>query len=290
MIQEIYPYVLDNHYDPNKEISENDYVFVFDNKTNVLVFEENNYIPTLKQLKNHYDLDLDKMIYLFSISDEEFYLYDETLELKEGYAYINRNPLKKNAMWARFAHAVALHLKVSFSKHQYCGCCGSKMKHDKVERAMRCPNCNMVSYPIISPGIIVAVLNEDKICLTKYRGREYTNFALIAGFTEIGETLEECVIREVKEEVGLNVKNVRYFGNQPWPYSQSLLVGYVCELDGDDTITLEENELKEGGWYRKDEIPPLTSDSGITQTIMQAFMDGKLTIDKLRNYKPLREE
>ena len=99
-------------------------------------------------------------------------------------------------------------------------------------------------YPVISPAVIIAVTHNGKLLMSKYAGREYKKYALIAGFNEIGETIEETVHREVMEEVGLKVKNLKYYKSQPWPFTGTLLMGFFCELDGeDDRITLEEEEL-----------------------------------------------
>lgn len=93
-------------------------------------------------------------------------------------------------------------------------------------------------FPKISPAVIVAVTDNDRVLLTKYAGRTYKNYALVAGFNEAGETIEQTVRREVMEEVGLKVKNLKYYKSQPWGLSGSLLSGFFCELDGDDKITL----------------------------------------------------
>ena len=110
-------------------------------------------------------------------------------------------------------------------------------------------------FPKIAPAVIVGVTHGDKILMTKYAGREYKRYALIAGFTEIGETAEETVKREVMEEVGLAVKNIRYYKSQPWAFSDTEMIGFFAELDGDDKIRLQEDELSEAGWYTREEIP-----------------------------------
>ena len=117
---------------------------------------------------------------------------------------------------------------------------------------MVCPECKNIEYPKISPAVIVAVTNGNRLLLSRYARGGYRNYALIAGFAEVGETLEDTVRREVMEEVGLKVKNIRYYKSQPWSFSDSLLVGFFAELDGDDTITLEEEELAEAVWFERD--------------------------------------
>ena len=128
-------------------------------------------------------------------------------------------------------------------------------------------------YPRINPGVIVGVQNGERLLLTKYAGRGFTNWALIAGFTEIGESLEQTVAREVMEEAGVHVKNIRYFGNQPWPRSSSLLVGYFCELDGSEVVKLDDQELACAEWVHWSEVPHEPDDYSLTRTMMCAFHD-----------------
>lgn len=108
---------------------------------------------------------------------------------------------------------------------------------------MYCPECRITEYPKISPAVIVGVTHGNKLLMSKYANRDFNKYALIAGFTEIGETIEETVRREVMEEVGLKVKNIRYYKSQPWSFTDTLLFGFFAELDGDETITLDREEL-----------------------------------------------
>lgn len=135
--------------------------------------------------------------------------------------------------------------------------------------------CHNTIYPKLNPAVIVAIINQDKILLTKYN-RLYKRYALIAGYCELGETMEETVSREVFEEVGLKVKNIRYYKSQPWALSSSILAGFVCELDGNDEITLDKNELKEAKWFTKEEIDFFLDDISLTQEMIKAFKDGVL--------------
>ena len=112
--------------------------------------------------------------------------------------------------------------------------------------------------------MIVAITNGDKILLSKYEGRGLKQYALIAGFAEIGETIEETVHREVKEETGLNVKNLVYYKSQPWSLSQTLLFGFFCEVDGDDTIHMDQNELKYAAWHKTSDTFDLPDTASLT--------------------------
>ena len=172
-----------------------------------------------------------------------------------GYTYENvrifRTAMSRHTA---FAGITAHHLYGWYDVNQDCGRCGQQMAPDHKERMLYCPECHNMVYPRISPAVIVGVLNGDQILMSKYAGRAYTNYALIAGFTEIGESAEQTVAREVMEEVGLRVKNIRYYKSQPWAFSGSLLMGFFCDLDGDDKIILDKNELAEAGWFRRSEI------------------------------------
>ena len=124
--------------------------------------------------------------------------------------------------------------------------------------------------------MIVGILNGDKLLMSKYAGRSYRSYALIAGFIEIGESAEQTVQREVMEEVGLKVKNIRYYKSQPWGFTDSLLFGYFCELDGDDTISLDTNELSQAGWYTRDEITLEDDYLSLTREMILQFKEGRV--------------
>lgn len=189
--------------------------------------------------------------YLFTVGERRYFLC--RAEAFGDYAFREIGLLRRSAPRARvFAGVTALHLYRWYRDHQFCGRCGARMRHSDAERAMVC-GCGNTVYPAIAPAVIVGVTNGDRICLTKYN-RGYAHWALVAGYTEIGETPEETVAREVREETGLRVKNIRYYRSQPWGLSGSLLLGYFCEVEGDDTIRVDHDELKEGRWFAREEI------------------------------------
>ena len=141
---------------------------------------------------------------------------------------------------------------------------------------MRCPKCGNMIFPRIAPAAIIALTHGDKLILSKYANRNVTRYGLLAGFIEIGETAEEAGAREVMEEVGLKVKNIRYYKSQPWGIAGNLSVGYFCDLDGDDeTVTLDETELASAEWFNRNEIP--CNDEGISLTgeMIRIFSEGK---------------
>ena len=174
-----------------------------------------------------------------------------------------------------YAAMTGWHLYNWYRSSRFCGRCGEKTVHDDKERMMRCPNCGNMIFPRINPAVIVGVTDGDRIVMTKYAGRGYTNYALIAGFTEIGETMEQTVAREVMEEVGLNVKNIRYYKSQPWGIDGNILMGFYCDLDGDDTLRIDENELALAQWHRRDALPIGDDGHSLTREMIRVFGEGK---------------
>jgi NAD+ diphosphatase len=167
----------------------------------------------------------------------------------------------------------ALQMMAWDQTHQFCGRCGQKTETVDGEMAKICPACKFMSYPRISPAVIVAVLKGDKILLTRYAAFRGNMRTIIAGFLEPGETLEECVRREVLEEVGLKVKNIRYFGNQPWPFPNSLMIGFTAEWESGE-IKVDGKEIAEGDWYRAGNTPDIPPKMSISREIIDWFIEG----------------
>ena len=174
-----------------------------------------------------------------------------------------------------FAALTAWHLYVWYRNNQFCGRCAAPTVHDKKERMLRCPKCGNMIFPRISPAVIVAVTNGAQLLLSKYAGRVHTNYALIAGFTEIGETMEQTVAREVMEEVGLRVKNIRYYKSQPWGIDGNVLMGFYCDLDGDNTVHLDREELAMAQWYPRNALPVEDDGISLTREMIRIFGEGK---------------
>lgn len=182
-----------------------------------------------------------------------------------------------------FAAATGGHFAWWKNSRKYCGCCGALTEPSKTERAMVCPACGSTEYPKISPAIIVAIIkkgkngdNGDRLLMVRNKTGPYKKLALVAGFVEIGESFEQAVHREVMEEVGLKVKNLRYYKNQPWGLTYAQMIGFVAELDGDDTITLQESELSEAGWYLREEIPEAGYRLSVGNEMVHQFKMGEL--------------
>lgn len=279
MIQEIKPHRFRNEFHV-KTPSPNSYFLYFQDGSILLEHTDALKIPRFSELsdgdavKGHCD-------YLFSIDSAEYYLIDETsvtLSENEALALYKTSVIRDlEPLWMAFAAANGAELHRFYSNNRFCGRCGTKSMKSRKERAIVCPSCGNTIYPKIAPAIIVAITDGDKLLLTKYAGREYTRYALVAGYTEFGETLEETVRREVMEEVGLKVKNIRYYKNQPWAFSDSMLVGFFAELDGSPQIRLDETELSTAVWMKREDIPGDYTNVSLTHEMILLFKHGQLS-------------
>ena len=154
--------------------------------------------------------------------------------------------------------------------HRFCGRCGTPTRAKEGERARECPACGELAYPRISPAIIVAVTRGDRLLLVRHH-RFAQRFTVVAGYVEPGETLEECVHREVLEETGLEIDEPRYFANQPWPFPHSLMVAFTAEHRSGE-IRVEPSELIEGGWFSADALPVIPDKVTIARRLIDAFV------------------
>lgn len=269
MIQEIQPNIFNNSFNQPKP-DNNDYVIIFNDDFLIM---------------NHYDFySYDKcsnhdLKFAFKINNQNVFISDTVFH--NNFKIPIKEIRKKLNKLQSFIAITAYQIYYFYKSNHYCGYCGNKLIPLKEERALICPKCKQTIYPKISPAVIVAIIADDKILLTKYN-TDNAKYALVAGYCEIGETLEETVIREVKEEVGLNVKNITYYKSQPWAFSNSLLVGFFCELDGNDHITLDKRELKEASWFKKEEMQNHFDDITLTQNMMKAFKENTFKIIKTK--------
>jgi len=194
----------------------------------------------------------------------------------EDYTYVPARTFREiENKDACFAAMTAWHLYNWYRVNRFCGNCGTPTVHHNEERMLKCPKCDNMIFPRINPAVIVALTDGDRLLLTKYAGRAYTRYALIAGFTEIGETLEQTVRREVMEEVGLWVKNIRYYKSQPWGIDGNILMGFYCDLDGDDTIHMDEQELSVAEWHHRDNLPAKDDGISLTREMIRIFEEGR---------------
>ena len=267
MIQDISPDRLNNAYVPVVP-GENDPVLLFDGDGRLFVSIRDGQIrfPAGK------DLPAGDAVYLFSVNETPYFLSLRTAEVPlPGFEYRTVRELRDLGRGtALFAAFTAFHLWKWYADNRYCGKCGGPNGFHPTERALQCPRCGQVVYPRINPAVIVGVTKGDRLLITRYR-TGYAHNALVAGFTEIGETAEETVQREVMEETGVRVKNIRYYKSQPWGMAQDLLLGFFCEADGDGEIRMDANELKYAEWVSRADIVLQPNDLSLTNDMMKHF-------------------
>ena len=272
MIQEIEPHHLYNQYHA-REIGPGAKICAFADKRILCSRREDEVLlPDWEQLSG----GIRRAVYLFSVDDTPYFLAElnEDFELPEGFMYdgvrAHRGLRPRHTVYAEMT---AWHLYVWYRDNRFCGRCGHPTAHDGKLRMLACSACGNMIFPKICPAVIVAVTDGDRILLTKYSGRAYKTYALIAGFTEIGETAEDTVRREVFEETGVHVKNLRYFCTQPWGVDSDLLLGYIADLDGSAEITMDREELSLAGWYRRDELEIPADSASLTNAMIRAFIE-----------------
>jgi len=157
--------------------------------------------------------------------------------------------------------------------HRFCGACGADLALQEDAWAKRCPSCDQTYYPQIAPAVIVSVVDGDRILLARNCHYRYPFFTVLAGFVEAGEDLESAVHREILEEVGISVKNLRYFGSQPWPFPNSLMIGFTAEYAGGE-LRPDPREILEAAWFTRETMPEGPSSISIARRLIEAFVDG----------------
>ena len=215
--------------------------------------------------------------YIFRMQGQNYFLWTDPAPVSPdgGFAYEPARSLRQlQSKEICFAIMTGWHLYNWYRANRFCGCCAAPTAHDSKERMLRCPNCGNMIFPRISPAVIVAVTNGERLLLSKYAGRAYTRYALLAGYAEIGETIEQTVHREVMEEVGLKVKNLRYYKSQPWGVDGNVLMGFFCDVDGNDTIHIDETELSMADWYERDALPARDDGISLTREMLRIFEEG----------------
>lgn len=274
MIQDITPYRFQNEYRPLRP-DDNSYLLCYSGREVMVKTGKAGEIsfPAFKELKEENEEIYENSIYLFSIDEDRFYLGSHiNCKPLSGYHMENLEIFRTaHPKHLAFAGITGAQLNRWYLNHRFCGRCASRMKHDEKERMMYCPECGAQEYPKIMPAVIIGVLNDNRILMSKYANRDFKKYALIAGFAEIGESIEDTVRREVMEEVGLNVKNIRYYKSQPWSFSDTLLLGFYADLDGDEEITLDENELALAEWFEREDIPVKETGLSLTNEMIINF-------------------
>jgi len=156
--------------------------------------------------------------------------------------------------------------------HQFCGQCGERMFSITWEVAKQCKGCGFRAYPRLSPAVIMAIVKDGEVLLAQNKRNVGGAFSILAGFVEAGETLEQTVVREVFEEVGLSINNIRYFGSQPWPFPHNMMVGFIVDYAGGE-IKLAPNELIAGGWYNATNLPSIPGEHTIARQMIDHVLN-----------------
>ena len=288
MLHDIAPKKMYNQYRPDAVISPDSYLILMDRDKVLVRTEDVNII-----LPKAGDYPAVRGRYLCAVDEQTFFMVlDSEREgvesdlLSKGFEFLpigKFRPLRPE--WLRFAVLTAAHIVQWYDRSRFCGRCGKPNKHSDQERMVYCEDCRNFNYPKICPVVIVAIIRNEKILLTRYadptRGGHYS---LVAGFVEIGESIEEALHREVMEEVGLHVKNLRFYRSQPWAFSNSVISGFFCELDGDKHVTVDHLELETAKWATRDELPEMDGIS-VTREMMGMFkLYGRKMLDA--NFHP----
>lgn len=289
MIQDIKPHILYNEYRSNP-MKPQDIVLAFAQNKILVKRNAEEIFFRVEEWQ-----DKENLQYLFRIDETQYYLTiieeqsavtsPDMMQSDKAQADAAKSgTTQENTEWVTvrslrdtaekkdcFAAATAQHLYAWYRDNRYCGRCGEELVPDQRERMLFCKKCHNMVYPKIAPAVIVGLIHKDCILMTTYAGREYKRYALVAGFTEIGETAEETVRREVMEEVGLKVKNITYYKSQPWGFDGNLSIGYFAQLDGADDIRLDETELATAEWVPREQAADMNDGVSLTREMMEYF-------------------
>lgn len=242
-----------------------DYLFVF-NENRELYLDDNKRLPTsLENFEVNFCLYIGeykgkRAIVVNVKTTELFFPLHEVYELDHDLYHISSKAVLVNDWYKSF---------------QFCGRCRTPTKLDEKDMMLKCPNCGQNHYPHISPAIIVAIRKGDELLMAKHSYHDNIRYALIAGFVEPGESVEEAVHREVLEEVGIKIKNLQYQRSQSWPFPDSLMLGFTAEYESGD-IKVDGDEIVRAQWFKKDEIIRYSSDISISDWLIQNFIDNAI--------------
>ena len=281
MIQDIAPHRLTNEYQPDALPASGDWL-LYVRGQELAVRRLDGEVPSFAfPCVGEAGVATEGLTYLFALDERACWLAPEAglTEPPAGYELAHNRALRMEKRGPRelmYVAYTAVHLGGWYAQHRFCGSCGTPMAHHHTLRAMRCPACGDVVFPRLNPAVIVCVRDPErnKIVLTRYAAGRYAPIdALVAGFVEIGETIEDCVRREVREELGLEVKNISYYKSQPWGVAGDILSGYWCDVDGDPTLHMDASELGRAVWAGPDEIPGQPDDLSLTNEMMCLWRD-----------------
>lgn len=282
MIQDIAPHRYDVAY-RKQEARDQDIILLYQNDRLLCRMDEHTIAyPSVKEVAKVFPEVYQKAKYLFCIDDTVYFdLGKHVIDAFLDFKYLPKEILRSaKPVWKAYAGITGFQIHKWYTQNRYCGGCGKQLAAAGGERALKCPGCGALQYPRINPSVIVGITDGNRILMTKYADghSSYKKYALVAGYVEVGESLEDTVRREVMEEVGLRVKNIRYYKSQPWSFTDALLVGFFCDADGSTEIAMDEEELSEAVWFEKEHIPAERSEADISLTgeMIEAFRDGQV--------------
>lgn len=275
MLHDIYPHLFDNHFKMVDDIRPNDLIFHFADNKLLLKNEDEHYsLPTVDEL----NMGDEAPFYLFSFNDSHcFWAHDIGNHLPAGFAYHDmgflRTQVQKEIAWIG---AVGSQLKEWYLQNRFCGKCGSTTRHKTDERALQCTQCQHIIFPRISPAIIVAITCNDKVLLAHNVNFPPNLYSLVAGYADVGESLEETIHREIKEEVGIEVTNIKYYKSQPWPFSGSMMIGFSAQADDMHPVRPDGIEITDAKWFKRGELPYRPNSGSIAAEMLEQFDKGEL--------------
>lgn len=255
-------------------IADNSYALIFNgNRLLIKMIEDKPVVPYFNELED-LKIEHSQATYLGKLNECDC-CFAETLKSAppQGYDFIELRQLGSVLGQDIFLiSSRALHLLTWLKNNKHCSKCGVPAEIKQDENAVICPKCGYITYPRISPAIIVAVVNDGKLLLAHNTRFKNGTYSVIAGFVEPGETLEGCVSREVMEEVGIKVKNIKYFGSQPWPFPDSLMIGFTAEY-AEGEIKADGIEIETANWFTVDEIPSIPGSGSVARKLIEWFIN-----------------
>ncbi len=233
-----------------------------------LLVDENLQLPQVEKLENDLSFSSGDQVIARDLLDEE--------QIPEGYQLVPIRQLISSWTRAQFEQASrAVQLLEWRRNHKFCSHCGHETEVHKTEYAMVCPACGYHQYPRVQPCIITVITRgEDEILLAKNANNKSNMYGLIAGFVEVGETLEEAVSRETLEEVGLKVKNIQYLASQPWPFPSNLMLAFKAEYESGE-IVLQEDEISDAQFFKFDQLPETPFSGSIAHAMIDHVINAK---------------
>jgi NAD+ diphosphatase len=249
--------------------------FLFKNKKLLIIHNENTVsIPHVNDAAD-IPVSFTSLLYLGCLDGVHCFTgeIDKTSAVPDNMSFHGLRSLYGSLEDGLFAMAgKALQINDWDSTHQFCGKCGGRLIVKETKLAKFCPPCDLTSYPVLSPAVIVAVTRDDTILLAHAKRFPPGMYSVIAGFVEPGENLEQCVVREIKEEVNIDIKNIAYFNSQAWPFTSSLMVAFTAEYAG-GSIQIDGEEIGDAAWFKASDLPQVPGNISIAKKLIDWFVD-----------------